>query len=105
MTEQDITIGEIGRAVARMEQAFAESRESHHRQIQATNHALGELSKKMDTYIGPVAVLEKQAASAEQAIERLDGEMKAVSAQAARVSAAGSLLAFIAALIPWSWKH
>jgi chromosome segregation ATPase len=102
MTDEQLTLGEISRTLKRMESDFAESNARHHAQIQATNASLSQLTTKMDEYIGPVAVLKKQAADAEQDIKDIRLEVKAIDTRvgdsaknAAFLSGGISMLGFL----------
>jgi ABC-type transporter Mla subunit MlaD len=99
--EQGVNIGEIARAVDRIEKTFAEVRKGHHDQMNATTLALGKLSEKFDAYIGPVAVLQKQAADAEVDIKRISDDLDAVTAKSAAISGGIGVLAFLAQFWPW----
>lgn len=98
MTDKDVTLGEIGRAVDRIEaqvgELRAEVRDRHHKMANDVN----EVAVRAST-------LNIRMENAETNLERIDGEVKAVSTQAARISGAVGLIAFISTLIPWPWKH
>ena len=109
MAEQDeITLGEIYRMCqatnAQLTALTAEVRDRHHMLAEKMNAAVGTVQVQMMQYIGPVAVLEKQASDAEQNLQRLDGEVREMGKQAAKVSVLGTVAAMVMAVIPWPWK-
>lgn len=87
MNDNDVTLGEIGRAVKRIEAQLAT------------------LTKDVSDALVTASTLNLRMKTAETDIERIDGDVKAVSTQAARISGAVGLLAFISSLVPWPWKH
>lgn len=101
MTPDDpMTNGEIGRILMRQDAATSAYRASHHEQMDQLNALIGRLSDKIDRYIGPVAVLQKQADSAERAAESLTGRVTHLESQTAKVLGAATMVGFLAGLIP-----
>lgn len=98
MTEdQGESLGEIGRSMKRLEVAFA----AHQTESRARFH---ELANKINDALAPISVHGVQIESQQQAIGRLDTDMKAVTKDANRIAGAGAILAIIAGIIPWPWK-
>lgn len=94
---QQLSSGETGRSLARIERAI----EALAIEVRERHHAMG---NKVDAYIGPVAVLKEQTARMSAQLDEHDASITAVKIQAGKVSFAGALLAIVAALIPWPWK-
>lgn len=98
MTDQDdVSIGEIARAVKRLETEFA----SHRTESRSRFH---ELTNVMNTALAPISVHTIQIESQQKSIGRLDDDVKAVTKDANRIAGAGAILAVLAGLIPWPWK-
>lgn len=81
--QQEITLGEIARAVRRIEEQLV----------------------RLDEKIEPVGGLRVRMDNAERNLVRLDAEMAEVTKQANRIAGAGALLAILVSLMPLPWKR
>lgn len=95
---QEQSLGEIGRAVERIERAL----ELHKNESRNRFH---ELANSMNTALGPMSAHAIQIDNQQRALARLDDEVKAVTKDANRIAGAGTILAILVGLIPWPWKH
>lgn len=94
----DLSLGEIGRSVTRIEAALVELRA----EVRQRHHTL---ANSLTVAVAPISVHTIQIESQQKNLERLDEEVKDVTKQANIISGAGAVLAVIAGLIPWPWKH
>lgn len=79
MTDQDeVSLGEIARAVKRLETAFAQ----HQKESRSRFH---ELANTMNAALAPIGVHTVQIESQQKAIGRLDDDVKAVDGKVAAV--------------------
>lgn len=95
----DLTPGEIGRSVARIETALEALRED----VKTRHHALND---RLNMVLGPISTHTIQIDSQQRAIDRLDLEMKAVTRQSNLAAGVGATVAILASLLSgWLRGH
>lgn len=85
--QDELTLGEVARSVKRIESA------------------VDGLSRQMQTALGPVSVHTAQIDAIESDMKEMRGEVRDVTATANKVAGVGAVLAVLAGLIPWPWRH
>lgn len=113
----DISLGEIYRKQIEMSETLksliSDVTKRHHDLRSEVNGDVGRLQTQMLEHIGPVAVMRNDVARHETRLDQQATELHEqatklddVRTQAARVSGAGALLAFLFTAIPWRpWNH
>jgi uncharacterized protein YpuA (DUF1002 family) len=101
----DLTIGEIGRAVSRIEANLS----AHQEDVRKRYH---DLANQVNVALGPISVHAEILKNQQQNLDRheddltqLRAKVEAVTASANKIAGAGALMAFLSSLINWPWKH
>jgi hypothetical protein len=87
MGDGDMTPGEMGRAITRIEDS------------------LKSLTQTVQTAIVPISFHGEQIKQITERHEELAKEVKEVTRTSNRIAGGGALLAVLAGLLPWPWKH
>lgn len=94
---EDLTLGEIGRSVTRIETAVRELAN----QVQSGISPVTELKVRMEI---AEADINKLGAKVKNDIDQLDVKVDDIKTRSDRMIGAIGLLTFLASLIPWPWK-
>ena len=98
LPNDDLTLGEIGRALVRIEASVSDLRAD----VQQRSH---KLTGELQLALGPIAAHGIQIEHQQKAIEILDRKIDDVTASANKIAGAGAILAFLSSLAPWPWKR
>lgn len=83
----DLTLGEIGRSVTRIESAVRD------------------LTNQVQAGIGPVSELRVRVTNVEDDIDALGKKVEDMKTRSDRLIGGIGLLAFLSSLVPWPWKR